>query len=103
MEISAKEFDEKVLQADRPVLVDFWGSWCLPCKQMEPILEKLRDSEPDILVFEVNVNRSPRLRSRYQISGVPTLILFRDGEECGRTVGAQSLEQLKTFVSKCLE
>lgn len=98
MEVTAREFEEKVLKCQRPALVDFWGSWCIPCKQMEPVLEKLSESELDLEVFSVNINRNPGLRMRYRIAGVPTFILFRDGEERGRVVGAQTPEQLVEFV-----
>lgn len=98
MEVAARDFDEQVLQCDRPALVDFWGSWCIPCKQMAPVMEKLRESELDISVFEVNINRNPGLRARYQVSGVPTFVLFRDGTEQGRVVGAQTPEQLLEFI-----
>jgi thioredoxin 1 len=98
MEISAKNFPQHVLEADGPVLVDFWGSWCIPCKQMEPVVEQLEESGRDLDVFQVNVNRNPQLRARYQIRGVPTFILFQQGEERGRVVGAQTPDQLMRFI-----
>lgn len=98
MEISAKDFPQQVLGADGPVLVDFWGSWCIPCKQMEPVVEKIEESGRDLDVFQVNVNRNPQLRTRYQIQGVPTFILFQEGEERGRVVGAQTPGQLIRFI-----
>ncbi|MEA3401514.1 MAG: thioredoxin family protein [Armatimonadota bacterium] len=103
MEISARNFDQEVLQADKPVLVDFWGSWCIPCKQMEPTLRKLEDSGFDLEVFQVNVNRNPRLRARYHILGVPTFILFQAGQERGRVVGSQSPDQLIGFIEDHLD
>ncbi|MGC9318385.1 MAG: thioredoxin family protein [Armatimonadota bacterium] len=98
MELSTKDFDQEVLQADKPVLVDFWGSWCIPCKQMEPTLKQLEDSGFDLEIFQVNVNRNPQLRARYQIMGVPTFILFEAGQERARVVGAQSPDQLLSFI-----
>jgi len=98
MELTAKDFDQEVLRAQRPALVDFWGSWCIPCKQMEPVVEALKESHPDLGVFSVNVNRNPRLVAQYRIMGVPTFVLFRDGEERGRVVGAQSPDQLVGFI-----
>jgi len=98
MEIKAKDFDHKVLQAEKPAVVDFWGSWCIPCKQMEPAVEALRESQVDLEVFEVNVNRNPRLAAQYRIMGVPTFVLFQDGEERGRVIGAQTPDQLMRFI-----
>jgi len=102
MGTEAESFEERVIRAKKPALVDFWGSWCIPCKQMEPILEALRGSRPDLEVLKVNVNRNPRLASQYRIMGVPTLVLFQDGEERGRAVGAHSLDQLTRFIEEHL-
>ena len=103
MEVSAKEFGEKVLASDRPALVNFWGSWCIPCKQMEPVLEELSEGDLDVSIFRVNINRNPGLRAHYQIAGVPKFLMFRDGEERGRIVGAQSPDQLGEFIREHLE
>ncbi len=103
MEVPVKEFGEKVLQADGPVLVNFWGSWCIPCKQMEPVLEKLSEGDLDVSIFRVNINRNPGLRAHYQIAGVPNFLMFRDGEERARIVGAQSVHQLEDFIRQHIE
>ncbi len=103
MELTAKTFDEKVLQADRPVLVNFWGSWCIPCKQMEPVLKEVAEGELDVSVFRANINRNPGLRARHKIAGVPSFLLFREGTERARIVGAQSVEQLEDFIREHME
>lgn len=102
MEITARDFDQKVLQAKKPALVDFWGSWCIPCKQMEPVVEALEDSQLELELFEVNVNRNRGLAAQHRIKGVPTFVLFQDGEERGRVVGAQSPDQLIGFIKEHL-
>ena len=76
-EVKTEDFERAVLQARRPTLVDFWGSWCIPCKQMEPVLEALAASRPDLAVVKVNVNRNRPLVSQYRIMGVPTFVLFQ--------------------------
>ncbi len=101
-EIRTEDFDREVLQAGKPTLVDFWGSWCIPCKQMEPALETLAASRPDLAVVKVNVNRHRALVAEYRVMGVPTFVLFQDGEERGRVVGAQTAEQLAGFIDQHL-
>ena len=87
-----------VMAPDGPVLVNFWGSWCIPCKQMEPVLEKLSEGDLAVSIFRANINRNPGLRAHHQIAGVPSFLMFRDGEERGRIVGAQSPQQLEDFI-----
>ncbi len=102
MEVTGKDFREKVIKTKKPVLIDFWGSWCIPCKQMEPIIEKLKEKIQDLAVYQVNVNRNPQLANKYQIMGVPCFLLFKDGEAVGRVIGAQTAEQLEAFIKKSL-
>lgn len=100
MEIRDTDFDEMVLQSDRPVLVDFWASWCPPCKMMQPVVDKLATRVSDWAdVYSVNIDRSPGLASQYQVSGVPTFIAFAGGNTIDRKTGAltegQMMELLK--------
>ena len=103
MQLTAKDFKKSVVEADGPVLVNFWGSWCIPCKQTERVLQDLSEGDLDISIFRVNINRNPGLRAHYQIAGVPNFLLFRDGEERARIVGAQSVRQLEDFIREHLE
>lgn len=101
-EIKTEEFERVVLQADRPTLVDFWGSWCIPCKQMEPILHELAAARPDVQFVKVNVNRNRPLVTQHRVMGVPSFVLFADGQERGRVVGAQTAAQLAAFIDRHL-
>lgn len=92
--LNEENFDEEVLRSEKPIVVDFWATWCGPCKMMAPILEELADSREDVLVGKVNVDDCPDLASRYGIFSIPTLILFKNGEEADRAVGYRPLEQL---------
>lgn len=98
MELKGRDFKEKVVKAKKPVLIDFWGSWCIPCKQMEPIIKKLKEEFQELEVFQVNVNQNPAIANQYHIMGVPSFVLFRDGKELDRMVGAQTADQLKKFL-----
>lgn len=104
MELREIDFDDLVLDSDRPVLVDFWASWCPPCKMMQPVIEKLSVKVSDWAdVYSVNIDRNPSLASRYQISGVPTFVAFAGGQPIERKTGALTENQLTALLKKALE
>ena len=104
MELREIDFEELVLDSDRPVLVDFWASWCPPCKMMQPVMEKLSVKVSDWAdVYSVNIDRNPSLASQYQISGVPTFVAFAGGEPIDRKTGALTENQLTALLKKALE
>lgn len=104
MEIRDRDFEEEVLKTDKLVVVDFWGSWCIPCKQMEPVIEKLeKDYSGRIKFCSMNINRNPRIPDEYSIKGVPTYTIFWKGEIIKRDVGAKSENQLRNFINEILE
>ena len=96
-----KSFDENVLNAKGPVLVDFWASWCGPCLMLSPIIETLADElDGEIVIGKVNVDEESDLAARYQVLSIPTLILFQDGEEIRRYTGFLSKEKVLEFIGK---
>jgi thioredoxin 1 len=100
--VTDKTFDT-VLSSERPVLVDFWASWCPPCKMVEPVLDALASEYADrVLVCKLHVDRNPKMRDKYQILGVPTFAVFKDGELVSRRVGAQSKGQLESLIGEVL-
>ena len=104
MELREIDFEELVLDSDRPVLVDFWASWCPPCKMMQPVMEKLSAKVSDWAdVYSVNIDRNPSLASQYQISGVPTFVAFAGGEPIDRKTGALTENQLTALLKRALE
>lgn len=92
---SAQDFDELVRDAPAPVLVDFWAAWCGPCRMVAPELEKLaRDRAEQVIVAKVDTEALPQIAQRFQISSIPTLVLFRDGSEVRRLSGAMPAAEI---------
>ncbi len=104
MEIRDLDFDEMVLKSGRPVLVDFWASWCPPCKMMQPMVDKLGTKVEDWAdVYSVNIDRSPSLAGKYEVAGVPTFIAFANGEAVDRKTGALTEGQMLSLLKKAEE
>ena len=96
---SDEGFDTDVLQSDKPVLVDYWAEWCGPCKMLAPILEEVASEYGEkIKVCKMNIDENQETPPRYGIRGIPTLILFKNGEVEATKVGALSKTQLQSFL-----
>jgi len=97
--VTDESFETAVLGADRPVLVDYWAEWCGPCKMIAPILEEIADEYADrIKVCKLDIDDNAQTPPRYGIRGIPTLMLFRNGEVEATKVGALSKSQLAAFL-----
>lgn len=101
--LSEANFDQEVLKSELPVLVDFWAPWCGPCKMVGPVVESLAvDNDGKLGVGKVNVDENKSLAVQYGIRGIPTLVIFKDGVEAKRIVGAQSKGQLQNAIDEVL-
>ena len=100
-DINEAQFAEKVEQASRPVLVDFSATWCPPCKMLHPVIERISlEYEGKLDVYGVDIDQNPQLGRRFGISGVPTLIFFKDGKEVTKLVGFRDFDALKLEVDQ---
>jgi thioredoxin 1 len=93
--LSAATFDEVIGSSSEPVLVDFWAEWCGPCKMVAPILQEIADEQAGkIKIAKLNVDEAPDIAMKYQVMSIPTLIVFKDGEQAMKLVGARGKAQL---------
>lgn len=88
LHITNETFESEVLHSDKPVLLDFWASWCGPCRMVGPILDEIAAERPDIKVCKVNVDEQPALAAKYGVMSIPTLAVIKNGQEVNRSVGA---------------
>ena len=92
--INMNNFQEEVLNSEKPVLLDFWASWCGPCRMVGPILDEIAAERSDIKVAKVNVDEQPELASRYKIMSIPTLMVIREGKVVNQALGARPKNQI---------
>lgn len=101
VDVSDGSFEQDVLQAEQPVLVDFWAAWCAPCRMLAPTVEAVAEQYAmSARVVKLNVDDNPGVSQRYGIKGIPTLILFKGGREEERVVGATSKEAISRLLEK---
>ena len=104
LQLSDDTFDEAVMAADQPVLVDFWAEWCGPCRSIAPILDEIAvENEGRLRVAKLNVDDNPRITQRFQVMSIPTLILFDKGQARARLTGGRSKRSLLADIEPHLE
>ena len=95
IDLTKENFQAEITKSDKPVLVDFWAVWCGPCQMMAPILHELEAEMPDVQIGKVNVDEQMDLARQFRAVSIPTLIIFKNGQEVQRMVGVTSKEELK--------
>ncbi|MCX7903107.1 MAG: thioredoxin [Caloramator sp.] len=101
--VTDADFNEKVLNSDKAVLVDFWAEWCGPCRMIAPVVEEVAENLKDnLVVAKLNLDENPMTASLYGISSIPTLVLFKDGKPLGKIVGFRPAAQIKSAIKGAL-
>ena len=101
--ISDTSFEADVLKSNKPVLVDFWAEWCGPCKQLAPALEEISQTMGDkVTVAKLNIDENPRTTKNYGVKGIPTLMMFKNGQVAGTRIGNLPKSQLVAWVQSVL-
>lgn len=95
IDLTKENFQAEITESDKPVLVDFWAVWCGPCQMMASILHELEAEMPDVQIGKVNVDEQMDLARQFRVVSIPTLIIFKNGQEVRRMVGVTSKEELK--------
>ena len=92
--ITKENYESEVVQSDKPVLLDFWATWCGPCRMVSPIVDEIAEERDDIKVGKINVDEQPELAGEYRIMSIPTLMVFRGGQAAAVKVGVTPKEEL---------
>ena len=100
LQIKSEQFEEEVLKSDKPVLVDFWATWCGPCKMLSPVIDKVSEEVEDVKFVSVDVDESEELAIKYGISSIPCLIFFKDGAEKARNLGVVPKSKVIDFIAQ---
>lgn len=98
LHITKENFESEVMNSDKPVLVDFWASWCGPCQMVAPIIEELSEEVTDVKICKVNVDEQPELAAQFRVMNIPTILLIKEGKVASKMVGAQEKDELLDMI-----
>jgi thioredoxin 1 len=100
VEITRDNFESEVLKSDKPVLVDFWAEWCGPCRMVAPVLDEIAAERENVRIAKINVDQNQELAMQFQVSSIPTFVLFKDGQVADRMLGAMPKAAFEDFINR---
>lgn len=98
--VTKDTFEQEVLKSDKPVLVDFWATWCGPCQMLAPILQDVANEVEDVKICKINIDEEMELATKYRVMSIPTLLLFKNGEVSDTSIGLIGKDQVLKFIGK---
>lgn len=98
--ITKENFESEVIKSEKPVLIDFWASWCGPCMMVSPLVDEIAEENPDIKVGKINVDEQPELASSFRIESIPTLMVVKNGKITAKSIGAVPKSEIINLISK---
>lgn len=103
IQVTDSSFEHDVLSSNTPVMVDYWAEWCGPCKMISPVIEEIaKEYEGKLTIAKINIDENQETPQKYAVRGIPTLMIFKDGEVAGTKVGAMSKSQLSAFIDSVI-
>lgn len=96
--IDKNNFQKEVMESDKPVLLDFWATWCMPCRMIGPVIEEIAEECTDIKVGKINVDEQPELAGQFKVMSIPTLLVIKDGKIANQSVGVKSKEAILDMI-----
>lgn len=100
MNITSKEFEEEVLKSSIPVIVDFWASWCMPCKMMSPVMDEIeKELNGKLKVCKINIDEERDLAIKYEVMSIPTFLVFKEGKVVNKSVGVQDKKEIISLIN----
>lgn len=100
IKLTTENFEQEVLKSEKPVLVDFYADWCVPCKMMAPVIDEIAEERSDIKVGKLNIDEQMEIAHKYHVMSIPTFIVFKNGEAAGRDMGAKPKSEVIGLLDK---
>ena len=102
LNINKNNFQEEVLNSDRPVLLDFWAPWCGPCRMVGPFIDELAEEMPNVKFVKIDIDKNTEVAAKLGVMSIPNMIVFKDGNIVNRQIGGLPKNELKAFIENCL-